>query len=182
MQLTESQQRYGLISQLFHWVLAGLFVIQYYLIYRRSYFPKDAPEKIQYMLLHKSLGVTILVLGLLFIVWRLWGNNTKPPLPETLSTQLKFVARSVHLLLYGFFLAMPITGYVMSVASNHQVAWFGVPLPSLLAPNTTLDGFFYQSHVYLSYCIIGIVALHTLAALQHHFILKDNVLRRMLPF
>lgn len=179
---TIASQRHSLITIIFHWTIAALFVVQYYLVYRSAYFIKDGPKNLQYIMLHRSIGICILLIGLLFIFWRLFGS-TKPPLPNSLSPILKVIARSVHLFLYAVIIIMPITGYIMSVAYNKPVVMFGViHLPNLIAPNETIDAIFYNTHVYLSYCIIGIVALHVLAALQHHFIIKDDVLRKMLPF
>jgi cytochrome b561 len=70
----------------------------------------------------------------------------------------------------------------MSSARNFPVSWFGVfTFPDLIKPDRARYEFFHDAHVLLAYAIFGIALLHALAALKHHFIDRDNVLRRMLP-
>jgi cytochrome b561 len=78
---------------------------------------------------------------------------------------------------------MPLTGWIMSSARNFRVSWFSVfQLPDLVSPNQRLYHAMVQTHVALAWTLVSLVALHVLAALKHHLILKDDVLRRMLPF
>lgn len=178
MQLVNSEERFGLLTKLLHWSIFALFVTQYFLVYRRDYFPKDAPEKLQYILLHKSLGVVVLTLALFMIIWRHLGKRPKAP-PTMPKIQVK-VAIVMHLLLYLSMLVMPISGIAMSQFSGRAVMvfnWF--ELPMLVSVNKSVAGIFHEIHEYSSYVIIALVAGHIIAALYHHFVDKDVVLKRM---
>ena len=178
--LKNNSQRYGIISQLFHWSIAVLFFVNFYLVYRRDYIPEADPSNLEYILLHKALGVLILGLGILFLLWRVF--NPKPILPPEMKPWENKLAHSVHHLLWLLIILMPITGILMSVIGGRPVGFFGwFTIPALSEPNKALGGVFYTTHVYLSYLIIAVVALHIIGALRHHFWLKDNVMRGMLP-
>jgi cytochrome b561 len=178
--IKNTSQRYGIISQLFHWSIAILFITNFYLVYRRDYIPETDPSNIEYILLHKALGVTVLFLGILFLLWRFY--TVKPALPTEMTRIERILAPSVHHLLWIVILLMPITGILMSVFGGRPTGVFGLfTIPGLSVPSQTWGGFFHSFHQILSYIIMGIVALHVLAALRHHFWLRDNVLRGMLP-
>ncbi len=179
MSLQNSTEKFGSLTKLLHWTIFILFVIQYFLVYRREYFPKDSPEKLQYILLHKSIGVVVLVLALLMIGWRYVGN--RPPI-ESANACEKMLAKLTHFLLYAAMLIMPLSGIGMSLYAGYSVSvfgWFNLPLS--VVKNEALGNILYTTHVWSSYVVIGLVALHILASLYHHFIRKDDVLKRMSP-
>jgi cytochrome b561 len=181
MPLKNTERQFGFITKLCHWLIFILFIVQYFLVYRREYFPKDAPEKLQYILLHKSFGVIVLALALLMLVWRHVGR--RPAYDNSMPHAQKCAARIMHLLLYISMLVMPISGITMSQLGGRTVKvfdWFA--LPNILDKNKEFSELVYYVHLYSSYIIIGIVSLHIIAALYHHFIQKDNILSRMLPF
>ena len=68
MALANTKKEFGTLTKLLHWTIFALFVVQYFLVYRREYFPKNSPEKIQYILLHKSFGLCVLFLAVLMIM------------------------------------------------------------------------------------------------------------------
>jgi cytochrome b561 len=179
MSLQNTPEKFGSLTKLLHWTIFLLFVIQYFLVYRREYFPKDSPEKLQYMLLHKSIGVVLLVLAVLMILWRYVGK--RPP-PITTNALERIGAKLMHFLLYAAMLIMPLSGIGMSLYAGYSVSVFGwFNLPITLEKNEALGNLFYTTHVWSSYAVIGLVGLHVLAALFHHFIRKDEVLKRMSP-
>lgn len=177
MQLFNSEKKFGLLVRLFHSTIALLFIVQFYLVYRRGYFPKDAPEKLQYILLHKSFGLMLGGLALLFVAMHFIGK--RPPLPALAPVYEKIAARLTHFGLYVVMLLMPLSGYLMSCYSGRTPKLFGIEVPVLVEANKALGGFWYNTHVYASYAVIGLVSLHVLAALKHHFINKDGILKRM---
>lgn len=178
--LKNTTQRYGVITQLFHWSIAILFIVNFYLVYRRDYIPESDPANLNYILLHKAIGVLVLGLGILFLCWKV--VNIKPHLPPEMTKIEKTLAPSVHHLLWLLILLMPITGLLMSIFGGRPTHFFGLfTIPGLSEPNPEWGSFFHSTHQLLSYLIIGLVSLHVAAALRHHFWLRDNVLRGMLP-
>jgi cytochrome b561 len=176
MTLKNTPQKFGSLTKLLHWTIFILFMVQYFLVYRREYFPKGSPEKLQYILLHKSFGVCLFVLAFVMLLWRHAG--TRPALSSQSKAEL-LLAKTTHFLLYVCMLAFPLTGIAMSMFGGKGVAVFGFALPNPVQKNEALGGIFYNSHVWISYLVMGLVGLHVLGALYHHFYRKDNVLRRM---
>lgn len=178
MQLINNKDKFGLITKFIHWGLFVLFCAQYFLVYRRDYLPKDSPENMQYILLHKSLGVIILGMALFFIIWRKVGS--RPDWPSTMSFSQKTLAKIVHLSLLFVMFAMPISGILMSQYHGYPVSVFGHEIPNIVAENKELSSLCRNIHVILSYLVIGLVGLHALGALIHHFYYRDRVLKNML--
>lgn len=178
MQLFNNKERYGFISKLLHWSICLLFFAQFFLVYRRRYLPEDVPEKMQYILLHKSFGAVVLMLAIFMILFRHIGE--RPLLPSKMSKSHTILAKMVHVLLYLSMLIMPLSGVAMSQFSGYQVSFFGwFNIPTLFLENKALASICAQTHSLTSYAIIILVVGHTLAALYHHFVEKDNVLRSM---
>ena len=174
MGIKNTADNFGWLSKILHWLIFALFVVQYFLVYRREYFPKGSPEKLQYILLHKSLGVCILILAFIMLLWRHVG--TRPSMLATMSTLEIRIAKATHVLLYVAMFLFPITGISMSMFSGKGLSVFGWPLPNPVDKNETLSGFFYNSHVWISYVVMGLVGLHVLGALYHHFYRKIEFL------
>ena len=179
--LKNTTSRFGSVSQLFHWLIFILFTLQFLLIWRKDALPKGSPEKLSYMLMHKSVGVTVFMLGILFILWRMMNVQ---PIPPASQSRWKLIAATiVHKSLLTLMVLMPLVGYLLSCAAGKAVSFFGLfALPSLVPENKYLASIMDAAHGTLAVLICILVGIHVLAALQHHFIIKDNVLKRMLPF
>jgi cytochrome b561 len=130
---------------------------------------------------HKSFGMTILMLAILRLLWRL---KVRPPaLPADMTPLEQFLARATHVAFYVLLFVMPVTGWMMSSAKNYSVSWFGYfTWPNLIGKNEGAFELLRTTHHILSYILFAIAVLHILAALKHHFWNKDGVLLRMLPF
>lgn len=178
MQLRNTQTKYGIITKCLHWVVLLLVANQYFLMYRKDYFPKNDPQILQYILLHKSFGITLFVLGLLFVIWRFM--NKKPSYPSLMHRWEKVLAKTVQTLLYLIIIIMPLSGLIMSQASGKPTAWFGHIMPTIFPTNKLLASIAYTTHIYLSNIALGIVILHVLGALKHLLTPNDNVMRRMM--
>ena len=138
-------------------------------------------KKLGLLARHKSVGITILGLAVLRLLWR-WMNPT-PALPDTLKPYERVLATLTHAGLYVILFAMPLTGWMMSSARGFPVSWFGFwQLPDFVPKNQELYNAMKETHETLALALYVIVFLHAAAALKHHFFLKDDVLRRMLPF
>ncbi len=178
--LKNSAERFGSLTKILHWSIFALFVLQYFLVYRREYFPKHSPEKLQYILLHASIGPVVLALALLMLAWHFVG--TRPALPKDMSPVHIMAAKIMHFSLYVVMLFQPISGVLMSQYAGYPVSVFGwFDIPTLVQKNEAMGHLGHEAHEICSFVIIGLVSLHVLAALYHHFIAKNNVLKRMLP-
>ena len=181
MPLRNSTTRWGSVAQLFHWLIVALIITQFVLINLSDNYPGTDPTHISLILKHKSFGITIFTLAVLRLIWR-WLNPT-PPLPDTLKPYERFLAHFTHFALYALIFAMPLSGWMMSSARSFGVSWFGlVRLPDLVSPSKATYELMHETHEILATALIVVATLHVLAALKHHFFLKDGVLSRMLPF
>lgn len=180
MPLKNTAEKYGAIAQVFHWTIVALIITQFSLASRADGLPRGA-ALLATLTLHKSIGITILGLAILRLVWR-WLNPV-PELPPTTSRWQHVAARISHAALYGLLLLMPLFGWMMSSARNFPVSWFGlVTLPDLVKPNKQAYEFFHEGHELLGKILLVLAILHAAAALKHHFIDRDEVLLRMLPW
>ncbi|MDO9599975.1 MAG: cytochrome b [Azoarcus sp.] len=139
-----------------------------------------SPRKLELYSWHKWAGVSIFLLVLIRLGWRL--GHPPPPLPASMPAVLRAAAHFTHIALYVLMIAIPLSGWLMSSAKGVQTVWFGiVPLPDLLTKNADLGKQLESLHFLLNYTMAVLVFTHIGAALKHHFIDRDDILRRMLP-
>jgi cytochrome b561 len=104
-------------------------------------------------------------------------------MPDTMQRWEKIAAASVHYLLYALIFAIPLSGWLMSSAKGFQTVWFGIlPLPDLIGKDKEVGDVLQEVHEVLNFLLLGSVIAHTGAALKHHFIERDDILARMVPF
>ena len=175
MVLKNTQDGFGWVSQVVHWLSAalilGLFFLGYWMVdlnYYSSWY-QSAP------MLHVSIGVVLVVLTLLRIIWLQIAGKPQP------HGDGKLAAKLGHLGLYVLLIAVLLTGYLISSSDGRPIDFFGawqVPTVDLgIADQADRAG---ELHKIFAYIMMALVALHTLAACWHHFILKDDTLMRML--
>jgi len=178
--LGNSRHGWGLVSQFLHWIVVALVVTQYTL----GYYAADLPlgfDKLVALARHKSFGMLILALATLRLAWRI--VTPTPELPRGMPTYQRRLARATHWVLYGCLFALPLSGWIMSSARNYGVSFFNLfQLPDLVAPGETLYTLSRSVHISLTWVLAAVIALHVAGALKHHFIDRDTVLRRMVPF
>jgi len=180
MAVRNTEHRWGALAQLFHWLIVVLVIVQVTLASLADDLPPSA-RKVALLARHKSVGITILMLVILRLLWR--SLNLTPLLPDTLKPYERFLARFTHAALYVLLFAMPLSGWMMSSARGFPVSWFGFfTLPDLVPKDKSLYATLLTTHETLAWVLGAVVTLHVAAALKHHFMLRDNVLRRMLPF
>jgi cytochrome b561 len=178
MQLKNSLSRYGAVAQLFHWIIVVLIITQFVLARRADGLAPVA--KIGVLATHKSVGITILLLAALRLTWRLF--NPVPPLPAGEPRWQQRAAHASHFLLYALLFITPVLGWLMSSARNFSVSWWGlVTLPDFIEPNHQRYEVLHEVHEIMAYTLATIAVIHIAAALKHHFVDRDDVLRRMLP-
>lgn len=175
----DAARRYGAVAQSLHWLIALLIFVMFGL----GWYMADLPlgqRKFDLYQLHKSLGVTIFVLTLLRLAWRM--THPAPRFPTSMAHWEKSLAKIAHILLYLLLLLQPLIGLLQSNAANFPVVvWGVVPLPALIGSDEPFAETLVDLHEWVARMIFILVALHIAAALRHHFVLKDDILRRMLP-
>jgi cytochrome b561 len=178
MQLKNTLTRYGALAQLFHWVIVVLIITQFVLaLWAEGLSPI---KKIGVLGTHKSVGITILVLAVLRLAWRLF--NPVPRQPPGIPRWQELAAHVSHFLLYALLFIQPMLGWLMSSARAFSVSWFGlVQLPDLIEPNKAAFERLRDWHHFMAWTLATIAVIHLAAALKHHFFDRDDVLRRMLP-
>ena len=173
--LQAAQRRYSAVAILLHWAIALALAFQLALGFSM---PKDERGFALFQL-HKSVGITILLLTLARLAWRL---THRPPVAVEGGFQ-GFLAKAVHTLLYVFMVAMPLTGWAIVSTSRIEIPtvfWGVIPWPHLPLPGS-LNEPFEETHELLAWIGIALIALHVAGALRHQFLVKDGLLRRMGP-
>lgn len=174
---------WGWPAKLLHWSMALLVVGQWTLgVWMVGLGDDQLVRKFQLYQLHKSLGLTLLGLALLRLLWRVSGPV--PDLPSTVPAWQRSAARASHRVLYLLMLALPVTGFLMAAASPLGIptVWFGlVRIPHPIGPDARLEEVLKLVHGTLAWVLAALVLLHVGAALKHHLLDRDEVLRRMLP-
>jgi cytochrome b561 len=179
MPLRNTADTYGSLAKFLHWAIVLLIVPQYFLAEAAHDLPNGV-EKLQLYTWHKSLGMLVLLLALVRIGWKLANRGLPGPVGEPWQRK---AAAAGHGLLYLLILAQPLSGWLMSSAANYPVTLFGwFHFPALIGENHQLHESLEEVHEMLFTLMLIVVAVHIAAALYHHFILRDSVLRRMLPF
>jgi cytochrome b561 len=181
------RDRYGAVAITLHWVMAagvlalaalGLIMVHVHLPLR---------ERFALYQLHKSIGVTVLLLACLRLAWRLL--HQPPPLPSLMPPLQKMAAHGGHILLYVFLIFLPLSGWALVSASVLRVPtrlygvipWPHLPVLSTLSNKEPIEAALKWVHRCTAWTLLAVIAGHAAAALYHHFIEHDDVLRRMLP-
>ena len=174
-----TQNSYHPASKTFHWLVAGLLLCQIPLGLYMVELPLS-PDKLEAYALHKSVGLTIWAVMAFRLAWRLIQG--RPAMPEDTGRLVRIVAKTAHVLMYLLLLLMPLSGWFLSSAANMAPSWFGVfQLPLIIEPNPDLTEGFHEMHEMQSLILMTLIGMHVIAAVYHHLIRKDGVLRSMLP-
>lgn len=179
--MTQSVERWNALSQIFHWLIAALIIVQAGIGLTMVTLPKR-PDIIPIYSLHKSIGLTILALAVLRLLWRFASRH--PALPAHAPSWERGTARATHIALYVLLFATPLSGWLFDSASSlRPLFWWGVlKMPNLIGgPDATWKVIGHTLHVTLFWTLFTVTVLHIGAALKHHFIDRDKVLLNMLP-
>ena len=170
---------YNHFARLLHWLVAGAIVLQFVLAKLAEAADEDGQKFRQLVLLanHKSVGMTILAVAVVRVLWRLL---TPRPSPLVMPDWQRAAARLSHMAFYILLFAMPLSGWLMSSASNIPVSWFNVfQFPDPIMPNENLESSFAQAHELLGKALFVLAALHIAAALKHSLVDRDGAMRRI---
>ena len=177
--LANTTEAWGAAAKFFHWTVALLIVVQIPLGFTAALW-RLSPLKLELFVWHKSTGMLILALMLVRLGWRL--ANPTPMLPPQTPRWESWAAHLSHGLLYAFAIALPLSGWVINSAGGvpFSVFWL-VPLPPIVAPDEHVEDLAKLAHFSLLVALCLVLAVHIGAALRHHLIKRNDVLRRMLP-
>jgi cytochrome b561/polyisoprenoid-binding protein YceI len=188
MNLDVRSARYSTVAIVLHWLIAAAIVLQIMLPARMG--PPYTPATFAVTQLHKSIGITILLLSLVRLAWRF--THRAPPLPAAMPRWEKTLAKVTHVGFYVVMIAMPLTGWLMVSTSRivlptllfGVVPWPDVPGVGGLAPAAKHVWFVIgkNGHELIAWLIYGLLGLHVAGALKHQLFSKDEpVLARMAP-
>lgn len=176
--MTETLQRFTPLQRLLHWLMA--ICILSMLFIGVGMVSTIMPKYLALVSVHKSLGITILVLALIRLAVRL--RYGAPPLPMDLPEPMKLAAVLSHYVLYALMIGMPLIGWAMMSAAQYPIVIFGnVRLPPILPQSDSLHALLWDAHYYLAFCFFALVLLHIAAALFHALIRRDGVFEAMAP-
>lgn len=176
-------RRYTGTAIALHWVLAlalvGIFSVGLYM----AGLP-FSPWRLKLYNWHKWAGVTILLLSIARLTWRL--THKPPALPQAVTLGMPAwqmqAYHATHWMLYALFFIVPLVGWAYSSAAGFPIVLFGVlPLPDFVPASKPLAEMIKPWHQITAYALAGLVVLHVAAAIKHHFIDKDGLLLRMMP-
>jgi cytochrome b561 len=179
MAMTNTRDRYGALSIGMHWLMFLLLVAVFACMELRELYPKGSDPREALKSWHFTLGLTVFALVWLRLALRLF--QLVPAItPQPVRWQA-LLAKLVHLALYAFMLGMPVLGWLILSGEGKPVPFYGLELPGLIAENEALAEDFEELHTTIGEIGYYLIGLHAVAALFHHYFLKDNTLRRMLP-
>jgi cytochrome b561 len=171
---------YGPVAQALHWLVAALAIAVVLLGWSMLGAPRESGSRDLLLLLHRSIGLLILLMMLVRLLWR--RLHPPPPLPVEFPRLEAFAAHVDHALLYILFIAMPVSGYLNAAAAGHSVSLFGLAvIPPLIGTDERLSQIAIALHLAGQFAIYALVGLHVAAALMHRFIRRNSILERMLP-
>ncbi|MDW5418044.1 MULTISPECIES: cytochrome b [unclassified Iodobacter] len=175
-----SKKQYDGMQVLLHWLSALFICAAFGLAWTMDDMPLS-PLKFKIISWHKWAGITVLGLVAIRLIWlKLKGAPAADPSLPAWQSKL---SSGVHHLLYLLMFAMPLSGWLMSSAKGISVAYLGLwQLPNLVEKNESLAGTLKASHELFATALLVFIGLHIAAALKHHFIDRDTILARMLPF
>jgi superoxide oxidase len=179
MSATAPPAKYAPPSIILHWATLLLIVATYIMILTRGYFPRGSDMRDGLKMWHFMLGLSVLVLVLIRVAARIL--RARPPITPSPPAWQKYLSQTVHLALYAFMLAMPLLGWTILSAEGATIQFYGLELFPLVSKSKVLAEQVQEIHETIGTIAYYVIGLHAAAALMHHYYLKDNTLKRMLP-
>ncbi|WP_448501782.1 cytochrome b [Sphingomonas sp.] len=170
-------RRYDRVAMAFHWTIAALILLNIALAWK----PEALTLPFAAMPAHKALGITILLLGVARLGWRL--VHRPPPLAPTLTAPVRALARASHALFYVLMIGLPLAGWIMVSGAEvrRPLDWFGLFDIPYLPVSRSAGDVAHKLHETGAFLLAALIALHVAAALRHQFVLRDGTMARMLP-
>ncbi len=187
MATVETTRRYTLVAILLHWASAFGVLALIGMGLTMTHAGLTPMRQFQLYQWHKSVGITVLALTVLRLAWRV--SHRPPPHPDGVPARERHAASAAHGLLYLLLVGLPLTGWAVVSLSPFNiptvlyglVPWPHLPLAERVTDQTAAEGVLKLVHAYGAWLLTAVLALHVVATLRHHFILRDDTLRRILP-
>jgi superoxide oxidase len=179
VEIEVENERYNKITIGLHWFMLLLLIAVYATIELRGIFPKGSAERMAMKTWHFMLGLSVLVLVIIRLFVRL--RTTRPYIVPEPSRVQQLLARCMHFSLYALMICMPIAGWLILSGEGISVPFWGLELPPLMGENEALAKLIEEVHVTAGKVGYFLIGLHALAGLYHHYFVKDNTLKRILP-
>lgn len=177
MKAKSTAESWGVMARTLHWLMAVMILAQFMGGWVAEQMERS-PARVSLMNAHKSLGLTVLLLLLLRIAWRL-ADETPAPLPGSPRREIA-LSKGVHHLLYLLMAAVPLSGWLAASATILPLKLWGlVPWPKLMTPDPAWQPLTANVHELLTWLLLAVLAVHVMAALYHHFVRRDRILIRM---
>jgi len=177
MIIKNTTETYSSVPKFFHWTI-GLMIIIMLIVGFIMGDITDLTQRGQVYALHKATGTVLLVFIVLRLLVRLFNVNVL--LPSEMPVWQKYAAHTNIYMLYLLMFVMPISGFLMTVLAGRNINIYGIFTISSFMQDKPLAKIFNYIHHYTAFALISCIILHILAALYHHFIRKDKILKRML--
>jgi cytochrome b561 len=174
-----TSHRYSTLSISLHWLTLLLLAAVYACIELRVLFERGSDAREAIKTWHFMLGLSVFVLVWVRLIAR-WVGGV-PPITPPLPAWQRTLSGLVHLALYLLMIGMPIGGWLILSAEGTPVPFFGLTLPPLVAPNEDLAHLIEEVHETVGVAGYWLIGVHALAGLFHHYVRKDDTLRRLLP-
>jgi cytochrome b561 len=179
MNIPTTSPRFSSLSIALHWLTLAVLVGVYACINLTDIYPKGSDMRALLKTWHFMLGLSVLLLVVVRLPARAWGLT--PPITPELPLWQARLSGLIHLALYGLMLVMPLLGWWLLSAEGKPIPFFGWQLPSLTLENRDLADQIKDLHETIGSIGYFLIGAHALAALYHHYVLRDNTLLRMLP-
>ena len=172
--------RYHPVSIALHWIIALFVFVQLALGWWMIDIPKDPPGvRASWFNLHKSIGLSIALLMLLRLGWRM--RHAAPALPAPMPAWQRHAARTSHFLLYACLILQPLWGYLGSSFTRYPIKYFGLTVPHWGWDSPALKDLFSALHLGTAWVLMAVLAVHVAAALKHLLVDRDGIFQRMWP-
>ncbi|GMU44284.1 MAG: cytochrome b [Xanthomonadales bacterium] len=171
--------RYSRLSIHLHWLMLLLIAATYACIELREFYPRGSDPREALKTWHFMLGLSVLLLVLVRIGARL--ISSVPPITPAPAAWQSWMAKVMHLALYALMIGLPIMGWLILGAEGKPVPFFGLELPALIGPDKGFAKSLEDIHEIVGQIGYFLIGAHALAALVHHYLVRDDTLTRMLP-
>jgi superoxide oxidase len=178
---TVESGRFDQTSIALHWFTVLFIVVQFTSVWLREAVDHETSFAVVLLTVHRTMGVLTWIVGLARLVWRRWFACL-PPFPQSMPMLQQLMAKANEYGLYALLLVQPISGLGNVLFHGRPFALFMWEVPALLAPDPAIRSVFVRAHEFGAKALVVLIGLHAGAALFHGLVLRDGVLRRMLPW